>query len=311
MQVARDQITLPIDTGDASYSVDVIYADNGNNQNTDQNADPNTDQNADPNTDQNADPNTDQNADPNANQDTGDKDGQDAEHNKDKDQQAAQDKEPNKVQKRINTLTKKWRTAEREITQLKKENTQLRNVDPTKLLREPIATEFDDADKFLAAVVDWKIQQSKVDQSTTDAADIKIMIDDKNEAIMKEKQVYLDEVFTTAETKYKDFNTVFNDSVPVSTGMVDSMLLLDNIADVAYYLGKNTDEASDISKMSKVEAAMSLQRISSKLGLKRISKGPGPISPTGGMQQGKTLDSMSYAEYRKEMEKREQLKRNV
>jgi len=75
--------------------------------------------------------------------------------------------------------------------------------------------------------------------------------------------------------------------------------------------GKHVAETTDISKLTKIEAAMALQRISSKLNVKRVSKGPKPIKPTRGSRQDSSLESMSFADYRKEMAKREKLKLQI
>jgi len=225
MQVAGDQVTLPIDTGDASYSVDVQYTENMNNQDDSNQDDSNQD-----------DSNQDDSNQDDSNQDDSNQDDSNQDDSSQDDSSQDGKSDSGNVRKRIGTLTKKWRTAEREVAQLKKENKQLRKPSGN-MLAEPLTEHYDDANDYMAAMVDWKIQQSQITQSASSIADVETQIADKSTAILKEKQVYLDQAFTLAETKYKDFNTVFNDSVPVSNSMVDSLLCLDNIGDVAYYLG--------------------------------------------------------------------------
>jgi len=313
-EISRSEVSLPTDSGEASYAVDIKYADNNSEA---QDASGNKPKNMDENDENDGHTNTDSTNESNSETDENDKTNETAGTDDDKNDDSSQDNSDqkadttglSKTQKRINTLTKRWRTAERELEILRQEKrTSANEPGANTELKEPDENDFSDSSKYVDALIDWKLGVAFLKQQADSQVGIEQDIQAKTADITKAKQTYINEVFDAAKAKYKDFDTVFNDNVPVSSAMMDSMLMIENTSDVAYYLGKNTTEAAEISKLPKVAAAMKIQRISTKLGTKKISKGPAPFNPVRGSSSSKTLDSMSYKEYKQEMEKREKIR---
>lgn len=310
--INKGTVTMPVDTGEDSYAIEVEYKDNSASFGKED--EPIVADDSTANTNRNADSKSDEDKsdeDKDKDDTLDETDTRDNSDDNNKSKKKADTSSKSAVQKRIDTLTKRWRTAEREIADLRTENRTLRSVDKNEANKftKPNVEDFDDPNLYMDALVDWKIETAQVKRNADQSSNIEQSIQNKTAEIEQSKQKYVTEVLDAAKEKYKDFDSVFTDDVTVSNDMMDSMLLLDNLDDVAYYLGKNRDKATEISKLPKLATAMALQRISSTLGAKKVSKGPAPITPVKGSSTNKSLESMSFKEYRAEMEKREKLGR--
>ena len=83
--------------------------------------------------------------------------------------------------------------------------------------------------------------------------------------------------------KYSDFQEVaLADDVPNTAAMAHAIAKLSNGADVAYYLGSNTDEAAQIAGMSDIEQVWAIKDLSTKLSSAAPTKAPAPIKPNSG-----------------------------
>ena len=84
--------------------------------------------------------------------------------------------------------------------------------------------------------------------------------------------------------KYDDFDVVaFNPDIPVSNAMAEIIRSSDVGPDLAYYLGKNREEAVRISEMTVAQQGAALARLEVKISnappVKKTSSAPAPISP--------------------------------
>jgi len=84
--------------------------------------------------------------------------------------------------------------------------------------------------------------------------------------------------------KYDDFDAVaFNPDIPVSNAMAEIIRSSDVGPDLAYYLGKNREEAVRISEMTVAQQGAALARLEVKISnappVKKTSSAPAPISP--------------------------------
>jgi len=87
-----------------------------------------------------------------------------------------------------------------------------------------------------------------------------------------------------ARDKYDDFEAVaFNPNVPITDAMAEVIRNSDMGTDLAYYLGKNQEEAVRISEMTVAQQGAALARLEAKLinapPVKKTSNAPAPISP--------------------------------
>lgn len=88
-----------------------------------------------------------------------------------------------------------------------------------------------------------------------------------------------------ARTAYDDFDDVVdNPDVPISQGMAEAIMRSKNGADVAYYLGKNPDEAVRLANLDPFSAAVEIGRLAATIVRpqpRKASNAPPPIQPIG------------------------------
>jgi hypothetical protein len=219
------------------------------------------------------------------------------------------------VQKRMNTLTKKWRTAERERDwertkrqELEEENAKLKASTPA--TDKPVRADFVDDDDYLEALTDWKVEQKLKSKSEVT---VKTTEEEEDKKAAAELYEHIDSVIETGREKYKDFNEVaLAKDVIITPDMTEVILDSPAASDIMYYLGKNPDIAESISKMSPLKAAKELAKIEEEfieppqkeevketLPKKDKTNAPPPIRPvktTGVVDRDPT--QMSAKEYR-------------
>jgi len=219
------------------------------------------------------------------------------------------------IQKRIDELTKKRRTAERERDFEKAKRLELE----TKLAKvqatipttdKPKKEDFDDLDDYYEALTDWKIEQ----KLQVERAETQVDIAKKNEKqAYNETNKLLDTVIEHGEEIYKDFHeTVFSDDLVISKEMVECVLLSDIADEIMYYFGKNPEVSAEIAEMSplriakevgKIEAGLMKEKENLKekkpVPIKKVTMAPAPIQTvrtTGAID--KDPSQMSAKEYR-------------
>ncbi len=230
-------------------------------------------------------------------------------------EEAPDEKLPKGVVKRLAKMRAKQGDAEREAERLRSENETLKaaSTKQAELRAKPNPADFDTEAEFIEALTDWKLstalQKENKDRTEREEADRQA----RKEAEGRERFLETQQKLKAGSKKYKDFaNVVFSDDLPITQGMTDIMARFDNIADVAYYLGKHPDECRTIAVTGIADQALSLKEISDKLKAaeRKHTKAPKPIQPLAGTGAGiKDLSSMSYPEYKKAMEEREKAAR--
>lgn len=225
------------------------------------------------------------------------------------------------VEKRIGKLTKKWRSAERERDyerdkRIEAEVELKKLKETTPQADKPKRSDFDDEDKFLEALADWKID-GKLKMYR--AEEIKRGEEDSNQQVVQEVEQELLEVSERGRDKYEDYDeVVFAKDLPLTKDMVGAILLSDTAEDIFHYLGSNPDIAADISEMNPLKAAKEIGKIEAALlkpkeekkkevkeevkipaPSKKLTKTPEPIEPvkTDGVIE-KDPNQMSSREYR-------------
>jgi hypothetical protein len=110
----------------------------------------------------------------------------------------------------------------------------------------------------------------------------------------------------TAEFRQKvpDFDTVAHDpNLAITPVMADAIRESGRGAEIAYYLGKNPAEASQIAGLPPVSQATAIARLEGRLaaGTSSVSRAPQPVSTlTGrGGSQAKPLEDMDFEDYRR------------
>jgi len=228
------------------------------------------------------------------------------------------DKVPAGVKKKLDKYTAARRNAEREAGLLREENEQLKakiaGADASSKNSKPESRDFETDAEFIEALTDYKANKAISDKEVADLQKETTALEGRQVALAKEKHDAIVSVINTGKEKYKDFDTVFNDKIKVTEPMADAIALLDNGSDVAYFLGKNPQRATEIAQMGVVEAAMAIQDISSgarkSANAVQASNASDPIKPGSGSSANvKTLENMNQGEYNAEMNRRDKVKR--
>jgi len=105
-------------------------------------------------------------------------------------------------------------------------------------------------------------------------------------------------------SRVQDFDAVaHNPNLPVTPVMADAIRESARGAEVAYYLGKNPDEAAQIAALPPLSQATAIARLESRLGsaASPVSKAPQPVGTLSGRggSGGKRLEDMNFEDYRK------------
>lgn len=168
---------------------------------------------------------------------------------------------------------------------------------------KPAAETFDTHAEYVEALTTWTVKQN-----LKEAEDVK-----KAEADQKVRQTKATEWtkrVAVAREVHDDFDDVMQATVPVSPAMREVIVDSEHGAEMAYFLGKNPDEAHRIAQLSPIAAAREMGRIEAKFGQatsgapagKPVAPKPKPIAPisgNGATPSGKTLDEMDYQDFKK------------
>lgn len=221
--------------------------------------------------------------------------------------QAKPEKKPDGSQKRINELTALRRSAERRAEELERrlEELQSHKNEAQDSAGKPSLDDYPSYEQFNEALSKWHVKQEYAAIKRAEAEK------QAKQSAQKEQDTFRGRVESQVDLgrgEFEDFDDVVlsNPDLPVSQSMAETLLEMEQGHKVAYYLGKNPEEAEDISKMSRAKQTMALVQIEAKLAIKppakTVSNAPEPIGSklNGGASPGKADPSkMSDAEWAK------------
>lgn len=204
---------------------------------------------------------------------------------------------PEWAKKRFSELTEKRKKAENEAEYWRQEaikhapkpvESAAPVADPNK---EPDPNDFTDYGEYVKATADHRINQ-KVRE-----------IDFQNQIITKKRN------FEKSVTEFKKTATDFDSVVmvpelPITGVMVEAMMDSDKGPEIAYFFGKNPEEARRISTLSPLAAVREIGRLEMKLSAsptpRNVTQAPEPIIPIDGANanaSGKDPKDMTMEEY--------------
>ena len=161
---------------------------------------------------------------------------------------------------------------------------------------------FDDYNKYIDALTDYKVNKAKAEWQREFKAE-------KSQSTAQERQQLLDTKLLEGYEKYPDFEDVALDNrKSYITPMIREILIdCDRTADLAYYLGNNPVEGVKISKMTPIQAARTIANIERDIIANEspvkhpkptATSAPAPIKPIGSKGKvSKDPNSMSQKEY--------------
>lgn len=224
---------------------------------------------------------------------------------------------PKGVKKRLATITRKRREAERLAEALEAENEQLKQSlelkdtkeEPELNLTEPDIEDFDTIEEYEEAVIDYKAdlkfaakEKKRKEAEAEEAAA-------QQAEVQRERFERVQRALKKGLEKYEDFEDVMA-AVDVTDDMITVMDRLPNTSDVAYYLGKHEDVTDELTEASFVDMTLGLKKISDDLKKKKTTKAPHPIRPVGSSSGGiKTPEQMNMAEYNAWRDKQEKARK--
>ena len=223
-----------------------------------------------------------------------------AQANKDDDEEH---RVPKGVQKRIDRLTQEKYRLRAELEMLRRGQQPQQQPEQRQVEQQaaPKLEQYQSIEEYLDALADFKAAQ-KADKvfKEREAAERQVR--------QQSEQAKLHEGFTKqtedARAVYDDFDEVVdNPDLPISQAMAEAIMRSKNGADVAYYLGKNPDEAFRLASLDPFSAAVEIGRIAAGIVRpqpRKASAAPPPIQPVGSRATPVTdPDKMSTDEWLK------------
>jgi len=173
-------------------------------------------------------------------------------------------------------------------------------------LSEPKQGDFPDFDKYQAALSAYYMMRGF---DGREAAKLESEAKARFEKVQQAKQEQAQEAaqnwaaqIEEAKQRYPDFDQVArNPTLPISKALGEQITASDVAGDLAYYLGKNPEQAARLSSLPPVEMARAIGRIEQQVSApqpKTVSTAPQPISPVK-PKATPVLDpsKMSYADF--------------
>ena len=219
-------------------------------------------------------------------------------------------KKVNKVQERINQLTREKYEARQETAALEERIKQLETKGPAETKPEIVAPKEDDFEdysqyqqastKFVAdtasnAAYDRITAENQVrDQASKETA---------RQAELKTKKASFDSNLAEKRGNFEDFEDVAYGHQFMSIDMAERLFDMDKGPEVAYHLGSNLDVAEKIFSLPLIQQAIELTKIEYQvedLKPKLVSEAPDAITPLGSDEKvSKEEDDMTDAEWLK------------
>ncbi|OGP65290.1 MAG: hypothetical protein A3K22_05895 [Deltaproteobacteria bacterium RBG_16_42_7] len=221
---------------------------------------------------------------------------------------------PKGVQKKIDELTRKTKTAEEEREGARAEaefwKSQATTAKPAEQpgikvspqSAKPVSEDFQEYSDYVEALTDWKIEQRDIVQAKKQGE--AQYVDRMKQVIsgFERKVVKALEALPDFETVARDLDMRrLYDAMPHVT---DAILELEKGPEIAYYLGKNRSKAFELARMHPFQAALEIGRIEARLIVpisKKVSQALEPIKPVGGGANTTEAapDAMSDTEFAK------------
>jgi len=169
---------------------------------------------------------------------------------------ANEERGSNRFQKRIDRLTKRAAEAERLANEERQKREELERKltgDKPESGDEPDPAQFDNYSEYLDALAKFNDNEGKQDKPKDPPKS------EQQEGTDQEFTEALEEVqasFADSASKYADFNEVVTaPDVPITPEMVKALAETDDPAALAYYLGKNKEEAARIAGLKPLAIA--------------------------------------------------------
>jgi len=189
---------------------------------------------------------------------------------------------PKGVQKRIDRLTREKYQLQARLEVLERSQQAPQQQQQVQPSQAPKLDQFNSVEEYLDALADHKASQ-KFDHLSKEREAKESQNRQQREAA-KLHEGYTKQT-EQARQAYDDFDDVVQDpDLPISQAMAEAIMRSNNGADVAYYLGKNPDQAARIASLDPFSAAVEIGRIAATVVRpqpRKTTNAPQPIQPIG------------------------------
>ena len=198
------------------------------------------------------------------------------------------------IGKRLAKAERKWqRERDQAIAEAVAKTTRPQEPAKPAASEKPNPDSFKTTEEYLEALTDWKVDQRvKAEAESREKA--------QRETRRNEEAAQLSAEYRkreeAAKSKYDDFeDVVYDPRLPITDAMLATIQQSDSGAELAYYLGKNPEEAARIARLSPFLQAKELGRLEAKLPseppAKKTSSAPAPIAPVKPKGDGGHVDT--------------------
>lgn len=215
----------------------------------------------------------------------------------------------NKVQQRINQLTREKYEQRQENANLKARLDQLEQVTPEVKTPDRVAPNEDDFDSLQEyhtanaqyyAEVSGDAAQARV--TASDSANKEATAQTQRQEAVKTKKAAFEANLDGKRANFEDFEDVAYGHNFMDLDLAEQIFEMKKGPEVAYHLGSNLDEAERIFSLTPVQRARELTKLEFQveaLKPKKVSDAPDPISPLGNSETVQTdPDKMTADEWR-------------
>lgn len=192
-------------------------------------------------------------------------------------------------------IAKEQRKAQREADKRIAEALQQRQPEKVAQPDKPTPDKYKTTEEYVEDLAAWKAAQI-IDQRESERQQKEAERRQVESAQALEAQWH--ESVSKAEDKYDDFAQVTNNpQLPISPVMAQAIKASEVGAEVAYYLGKNPDEAARIAKLPAFLAVKEMGKLEAKVesappeAPKKPSGAPAPIKPVNGKVGNTAIDT--------------------
>jgi hypothetical protein len=211
----------------------------------------------------------------------------------DKSDEDAKPKPKSRAQERIEQLARDKRNLLRQLSKSNQEIGRLRAE------KAPSEDDFADITDYQVAKLDRKVRESTLEREHSSIAE-------RAEELRQARSEAFAERMQEAAIPGFDLNRFYSD-VPVTEAMADVLMQSPRAAELANYLLINRAEALGIAKLTPAEQAFQMGRLEGRVAPpkpKHVSTAPKPVTTVSGQAHasGRSLDEMSYDEFRKARE---------
>ena len=160
----------------------------------------------------------------------------------------------------------------------------------------PTRVDFDTEEEYEDALYDWRNPKTSIPEQKTES---KPVTEQRNDPVPPKVRENWNAQMDSISDKYDDFDEVIsNPSVRITESMTLAIMESDKGGEIAYFLGKNPNEAARIADLPLLSQVREIDKLGNRFKSTK-SNAPDPINPVKGSDSAiKDISKMTPDEYR-------------